>query len=85
LDALVRGAYARKDLEAGYVLSAESFAKDFYLAIPLLKGQLSVREILNGLSLSQNVQVDAPLMVEAIDGPYSRNPVLRSEIASRGL
>jgi N-acetylneuraminate synthase len=29
LDALVRGAYAKKDLEPGYVLTKESFEKDF--------------------------------------------------------
>lgn len=85
LNALVRGVYAKRNIESGYVINHESFDDDFYLAVPLLKGQLSVREILNGLSLSQNVQADAPLMVEAVDGPYSRNAVLRSEIASRGL
>ena len=51
LDALVRGAYARKDLEPGYVFSKESFEKDFYLAIPLRKGQLSCREVMNGEKL----------------------------------
>jgi N-acetylneuraminate synthase len=85
LNALVRGVYAKRNIESGYVINHESFDDDFYLAVPLLKGQLSVREILNGLSLSQNVQVDEPLMVEAVDGPYSTNPSLRSEIASRGL
>jgi N-acetylneuraminate synthase len=85
LNALVRGVYAKRNIESGYVINHESFDEDFYLAVPLLKGQLSVREVLNGISLSQSVQADAPLMVEAVDGPYSRNPVLRSEIAARGL
>ena len=85
LDALVRGVYAKRDVAAGYVFSHESFDEDFYLAVPLLKGQLSVREILNGLSLSNDVRIDEALMVDMVDGPYSRNLALRDEISSRGL
>jgi sialic acid synthase SpsE len=85
LNALVRGVYAKRNLESGYVINHESFDDDFYLAVPLRKGQLSVREILNGLSLSQQVQADEALMVDAVDGPYSRNPSLRNEISGRGL
>jgi N-acetylneuraminate synthase len=81
----VRGVYAKRNIESGYVINHESFDDDFYLAVPLRKGQLSVREILNGLSLSQQVQADEPLMVDAVDGPYSRNPSLRNEISARGL
>ncbi len=38
LDALVRGVYARRDLEADYVFTRETFAEDFYLAVPLQEG-----------------------------------------------
>ena len=81
----MRGVYAKRSIEAGYIMNHESFDDDFYLAVPLRKGQLSVREILNGLSLSEDIHVDEPLMVDAVDGPYSRNPALRNEISSRGL
>lgn len=85
LNALVRGVYAKRKIEPGYVINHESFDDDFYLAVPLRKGQLSVQEILNGLSLSKSIEVDTPLMVDAVDGPYSRSPELRKVIISRGL
>ena len=84
LDALVRGVYARRPLEPGYVLSKESFDDDLYLAIPLQKGQLSCREIMNGEKLVQAVSPDDPLTIDHIDGPYSSNPTLRELIMARG-
>lgn len=85
LDALVRGVYARRPIEPGYVFSSESFDEDFYLAIPLLKGQLSVREILNGLVLKDGVKADDALMIQHVDGPYSENAALRKLIEERGI
>lgn len=85
LDALVRGAYARRDLEAGYVFSRERFSKDFYLAIPLQKGQLSCREVMDGETLVRPIRADEPLGIGHIDGPYSANPSLRALIESRGV
>jgi N-acetylneuraminate synthase len=85
LDALVRGVYARKSIPAGYVFSKKSFEKDFYLAVPLKKGQLSVREIITGLKLVADIEADSPLSVDQIDGPYSENPQLRKLIYDRGL
>jgi sialic acid synthase SpsE len=85
LDALVRGAYARNDLAPGYTFSKDSFEKDFYLAIPLLKGQLSCREIMNGEQLIAEVKANAPLTIDHIDGPYSANPNLKKFILNRGL
>lgn len=85
LDALVRGVYAKLDLPAGYVFSHENFDRDFYMAIPLLKGQLSVREVLNGESLTKPLSKDSPLTIHAIDGPFSENPKLRAQIEARGL
>ena len=81
LDALVRGVYARRDLPAGHVLTPD----DYYLAIPLQKGQLSCRELLNDLTLSQDCAQDAPLMVDLVDSLYSRDAGLRSMIYRRGL
>lgn len=85
LDALVRGAYARRDLEAGYVFSKEGFERDFYLAIPLHKGQLSCREVMNGEKLLQPIKADERLTIDHIDGPYSENPSLKGLILNRGL
>jgi N-acetylneuraminate synthase len=85
LDALVRGAYAKRDLEPGYIFSKESFDKDFYLAIPLHKGQLSCREIMNGEQLSVAIKPNEPLTIHHINGPYRENPGLKDLILNRGL
>jgi N-acetylneuraminate synthase len=85
LDALVRGAYARKDLDAGYVFSKQAFEQDFFLAIPLRKGQLSCREVMNGEILSRPIKADEPLTIDHIDGPYNQNPALKELIMRRGL
>jgi sialic acid synthase SpsE len=85
LDALVRGAYAKNDLAPGYTFSKDSFEKDFYLAIPLRKGQLSCREIMNGEQLIGEIKANDPLTIEHIDGPYSENEHLKKFILNRGL
>jgi N-acetylneuraminate synthase len=85
LDALVRGVYAKRDLPAGYTFSNETFAQDFYLAIPLRKGQLSCREVINGESLITDIRADEPLRVEHVSGPYNSSERLRSFILDRGL
>jgi len=84
LDELVRGIYARRDLPQGYVFSVETFDDDFYLAIPLHKGQLSCREIVNGEKLTQPISANQILSVDHIDGPYNENPGLRKLILDRG-
>ena len=55
LDALVRGVYAKRNLPKGYVVDHSNFSQDFQLAVPLKKGQLSTRELLNGLELKSEV------------------------------
>lgn len=85
LDALVRGIYARRPLEPGYVFNKYFFEEDFYMAIPLRKGQLSVREIMNGERLTMPIDADQPLTIDHIDGPYAENPTLRDLIMNRGL
>ena len=85
LDALVRGVYARRDLSVGYELSSDTFAQDFKLAVPLRKGQLSTREILNGLKVTQSVTAGSPITIEDIDGPYAEHSELRQQILERGL
>ncbi len=85
LDALVRGAYARRPIEAGYQFTKDSFERDFYLAIPLQKGQLSCREIMNGQTLKAAIEPDQPLTINHVSGPYSENETLKQFILNRGL
>ncbi|WP_050464047.1 N-acetylneuraminate synthase family protein [Herbaspirillum autotrophicum] len=85
LDALVRGVYAKRNLEPGYVFSKDDFEKDFYLAIPLRKGQLSCREIMNGEQLTTELKADEALTINHIDGPYSESQALKELILNRGI
>jgi N-acetylneuraminate synthase len=85
LDALVRGIYARRDLQAGYEIHSSKFNEDFKLAVPLLKGQLSTREIINGLKLTADLSENAPLTVNQVDGPYNSSPSLLAQIIDRGV
>ena len=81
LDALVRGVYARRDLPAGHPLQEG----DYYMAIPLQKGQISCRELVAGEVLLTDCPKDAPIRIGMLDTPYSRNPALRAQIEQRGL
>jgi sialic acid synthase SpsE len=81
LDSLVRGVYTRRDLPAGHVLADE----DVYLAIPLLQGQISCRELMRGEVLKAPLQADDPIMIDQIESPYSSIPSLRELIYRRGL
>lgn len=85
LDALVRGIFARCDLSAGTVIDSSTFSQNFYLAVPLRRGQLSTREVLNGLRLTRDLPKNAALTIEDIDGPYNTRPELRDLIEKRGL
>jgi len=81
LDSLVRGVYASRDLPEGHVLADE----DVYLAIPLLQGQISCRELMWGEVVMQPISKDAPIMIDNIDSPYASIPSLRELIYRRGL
>lgn len=81
LDSLVRGVYASRDLPEGHVLADE----DVYLAIPLLQGQISCRELMRGEVLMKPIPKDAPIMIDNIDSPYASIPSLRELIYRRGL
>jgi N-acetylneuraminate synthase len=85
LDQLVRGVYAKRDLPKGHELHHSRMGDDFYLAIPLLKGQLSCREIMNGQVLKADVKADAPLSIDDIQGEYAENVAVRNFIHQRGL
>ncbi|HVM94176.1 MAG TPA: N-acetylneuraminate synthase family protein [Terriglobales bacterium] len=81
LDSLVRGVYARRDLPAGHVLNDD----DVYLAIPLQQGQISCRELMRGEVILNPVRKDEPIIIDAIDSPYSKIPSLKDLIYHRGL
>jgi N-acetylneuraminate synthase len=81
LDGLVRGVYATRDLPAGHVLTED----DYYLAIPLQKGQISCRELISNDRLTLPVKADAPITIDMFDNPYSRVDELRRTITERGL
>lgn len=84
LDNLVRGIYARRDLPAGYVVNHANFNDDFYLAVPLQKGQLSCREVLNGLMLASPLASDTALVLDNITGDFLSDDQRRL-IQARGL
>lgn len=85
LDALVRGVYAKRDIPEGYVLKHEHMDNDIYMAVPLLKGQFSCRELMSGEVFLKGVKKDQPIMIDDIDTPYSNDQSLRKQIYNRGL
>jgi N-acetylneuraminate synthase len=84
LDSLTRGIYAKKNIKKGYKFTKKSFENDFYLSIPLNKGQISCNEIINDVTLISDIKKDAILSINHIDGPYNENKKLRTRIEKRG-
>ena len=84
LDVLVRGVYAKKNIEKGYEVKNSEFNKYFYLAVPLHKGQLSCREIKNGEIILNNIIKDKPIMIDHIDSPYAKDASMKKIIYERG-
>ena len=85
LDALVRGVTAARDLPIGHKVDSSTFTEDFKMTVPLRKGQLSTREIINGLEVIRPLAKDQPVTIDDISGPYSENQNLRQFIGDRGL
>jgi N-acetylneuraminate synthase len=85
LDSLVRGVYVKRDLPSGYEFHHGSADSDFYLAIPLQKGQLSCREIMNGQRALRSLKAESPLMIDDVDSPYASNTALRELAMSSGI
>jgi len=79
LDALVRGAYAARDLETGHVLQDG----DLYLAVPLQKSQMCNREHLNRETLVKPISKDEPLTIDHLGNSYP--PEIVARIKARGL
>ena len=85
LNALLRGVYARRDLPAGHRVTPENFEQDFYLAVPLRRGQLSCREHLDGLVLRHDVKSDGALTLETVDESAAGTEDHKRMIMGRGL
>jgi sialic acid synthase SpsE len=85
LDSLVRGVYAKRDLPEGYILKHENIDEDIYMAIPLLKGQISCRELMSGEVLLKQIKKHEPILIDLIDSPYTYNESLKQQIYNRGL
>ncbi len=81
LDELVRGVYARRSLPAGHVIQPG----DVYLAVPLLHGQISSRELAFGERTRRPISADSPLHLSSLDCDYGGDLPLRSIIESRGV
>jgi sialic acid synthase SpsE len=81
LNQTVRGVYANKNLKKNQVISD----KDVYLAIPLLKGQLSCRELISGEQLITDIKENRPIYIDSIDSVYATNDTLKGGIYERGI
>lgn len=81
LDELVRGVYLKRDLPAGHVLTDE----DVYLAVPLLKGQISTREFESGEVLKGPLAADEPVLLSDIDATYVNDPEVQRLVPHRGM
>jgi len=81
LDTLARGVYAKRNLPAGYALTDE----DVYLAVPLLQGQISCRELMRGQVLLRAISKDSPIDITDIDSPYAVDVPLQRVVMRRGL
>ncbi|MCE0484591.1 MAG: N-acetylneuraminate synthase family protein [Methylacidiphilales bacterium] len=85
LNGLVRGVYAKRDLPAGYIMNHETMEKDVYLAIPLQKGQISCRELMQGETLLHPIAKDQPILIDSIDSAYAYSDELKNIIYERGI
>lgn len=85
LDNLVRGIYAKKDINPETKIDKENFDDYFYMAIPLIKGQLSCREIINGSYIISKISKNKPLKIENIQGPLKNTEFSYKMIKNRGL
>jgi N-acetylneuraminate synthase len=81
LEGLVRGVYAARDLPAGHRLCDD----DVVMAVPLLRGQLSCRELITGEIVAEPIASGEPVMLAQMDTPYARNPSMRARVNGRGI
>jgi len=81
LDETVRGIYAKYDFPKGHRISES----DLFLAIPLLKGQISCKELMSGEVLLKSIKKERPIFIDDIDSPYAYDEELKGYIYERGI
>ena len=82
LDGLLRGVYASCDLAVGATIDASKV----FLAIPLLKGQLSCRELIAGDVLVRPLRRGEPITMDCLESPSDdARDVISGRISQRGL
>jgi len=64
LDSVNRGVYALRDLPADYKFTYKALGTDYYLAIPLQKGQVSSRALDINFVTKKEIKADKPIMYE---------------------
>jgi N-acetylneuraminate synthase len=77
----IRGLFAKRDLVPGDVINLDNF----YMAVPIHKGQLSCREMMNGGTVTRPINKDYPLMIDDINADYVKDEKLVRIIHERGL
>ena len=81
LEDLVRGVYAKNDLEPGHVLTQD----DVFLAIPLQKGQISCREFRTGEKLRVGITSGQKILIDDVETGYSGDSEFIKYIKQRGV
>lgn len=76
----VRGLFAKRDLACGDTVSLDNF----YMAVPVHRGQLSCREVMWGGTLARDVKKDSPLMIDSVYADYLKDEQLIRRINERG-
>lgn len=84
LDKLVRGVYAKKFIAKGTKIDQVNFSEYFKLAIPLLKSQISCREILKVITTNEDILVGGPLLIDNAVGFSLDDENFRTKIRNRG-
>ena len=84
LDNLVRGVYAKGLVPSGTMIDQGNFDEYFFLAVPLLKGQLSGREKLAGAILAKDIKPGEGLHLSDISNVDCALRVDAEEILDRG-
>jgi sialic acid synthase SpsE len=77
----VRGLYAKRSLQRGDIISLDNF----YMAVPIHKGQLSCREVMAGGKLIRELKEDYPLMLDDVTTDYLEEKDLIRDIRERGM
>ena len=76
---LLRGFYAKKDLPKNYFFKMKNLNKDFYLAVPLLKSQMSSNDYIFGKKLYSKILKNSPITMKKINLYKKNKKLLKSE------